>query len=134
VWDTSGAEGDYLISVWVRNAGSSNSWEAWDQIPYTINLPLKAALISDVPTPQARGNQVLFTGSATGGAGQYEYLFRLKSLATNSAATVQDYSSDNTWVWDTSGAEGDYLISVWVRNAGSSNSWEAWDQIPYRIE
>jgi hypothetical protein len=141
-WNTANyKQGDYLVSVWVRNSGSNSQWDAWDQIPFEITAnsvqpqPLEAVVTPDVTTPQIKGQNVTFTGSATGGSGTYEYLFRLKDVTKNRATTVQSHSPKTTWTWNTGIYDtGDYKISVWVRNAGSQADWEAWDQIPYELK
>jgi hypothetical protein len=142
-WNTGTYDtGDYKISVWVRNAGSQADWEAWDQIPFKLEddgaqqlQPLEAVVTPDVVTPQIKGQNVSFTGSATGGSGTYEYLFRLWDAQKKLAFTVQGHSPKTTWTWNTGIYDtGDYKISVWVRNAGSQADWEAWDQIPYELK
>jgi hypothetical protein len=143
-WNTGTYDtGDYKISLWVRNAGSQAEWEAWDQIAFKLQdnsvpqqpQPLEAVVTPDVASPQVKGQKVTFTGSATGGSGTYEYLFRLRDVNKKWAVTLQPYSSDTTWTWNTGTYDtGDYKISVWVRNAGSQAEWEAWDQIPYKLK
>jgi hypothetical protein len=46
----------------------------------------------------------------------------------------QNYSTDNTWSWDTSSvAAGNYRVLVHVRNLGSTASYEAYRVIDYVV-
>ena len=81
--------------------------------------PIVVVLNNNPASPQSAGTQVTFTADATGGSGIYEYRFWLKPEA-GTWSVVQGYSSDNTWIWDTTGlAEDRYFVQVDVRNAGS---------------
>jgi lipopolysaccharide transport system ATP-binding protein len=96
---------------------------------------LEPSISSDLDSPVPHGEQVKFIGMAIGGSGKYEFAFRLRNLSTGIAATVRDYSSDNHWRWDTNKYQkGAYLISVWVRNTGSQEQWEAWEQIGFSVQ
>jgi hypothetical protein len=66
---------------------------------------------------------VTWTASVTGGASPYTYKFL---VFDGSAWTVgRDWNESNTWTWYPQ-IPGDYIIQVWVRNAGSSNPFDAW--------
>ncbi len=129
------APGSYKISVWVRNVGSTSRWDDYKKVSYKIQeTDLNASVTPSLPSFQPRGNQITFIGSATGGSGNYEYAFRLFDVSRNVATTVRNYSTDNTWVWDTRYySPGEYFISIWVRNIGSNSRWEAYQKIPYEI-
>jgi hypothetical protein len=131
-WNTTGKAGDSIIAVWVRNAGS-----AIDSPPITqkglqfIVLPVPSSgtqpepnsvtLVASPKSPQITGTGVVFTASASGGSGDYEYRFWEYGPQTNGQWIIaQDFSSNNTFNWDTSGKTGDNTIAVWARNTGSS--------------
>ena len=77
------------------------------------------------PSPQGTGVQVTFTALVTGGTGPYEYEFQAR-FPGGTFGTVRNYSTDNTWTWNTTGSSGGgYEIRVNVRNAGSTAPFEA---------
>jgi ABC-type multidrug transport system ATPase subunit len=103
-------------------------------LSYHIDDEIIATVTPKINSPQFSGQLITLVGNAKGGRGSYEYKFRLKDISTNNPETMQDYSKNNIWSWDTSGYSGQFLISVWVRNAGSKNNWEAYHQIPFQID
>jgi hypothetical protein len=83
-----------------------------------------AMLTPNVASPQAVGSSVVFTAGGTGGSGSYEYRFWLRSGGV--WAIAQDYSTSNTWTWDTTGLTADsYGVVVYVRSVGSTAGYEA---------
>ena len=78
-----------------------------------------ATLSTNLPGPQPSGTLVTVTAHGTGGSNNYEYLFRL--MVSGVWTTMQDYSTSNTWRWDTAGyPSGEYRIGVYVRLVGDS--------------
>ena len=136
-WDTANvASGTYSIQVWARNAGSSStSYEAWKGLKYTISLPVSAVVMTtSVPSPQTLGNKVVFSSTASGGSGSYEYQYFIQD--PQGIWTIsKPYSSSNSWTWDTVNAvTGTYSIQVWARTDGSSStSYEAWQGTNFTI-
>jgi len=134
-WDTNGVPaGTYKVYVYARNIGSNLPYEAQNLDGFWLqNYPASSAtLVSDKVSPQISGSSVTFTAEGIGGAGSYEYFFLLK---TGSVWNImQDYSSTNTWTWDTSGMPGGiYTVQVWVRNTGSDYGYEALKSLSYVI-
>ena len=85
------------------------------------------------PSPQGTGVQVTFTALVTGGTGPYEYEFQAR-FPGGTFGTVRNYSTDNTWTWNTTGSSGGgYEIRVNVRNAGSTAPFEARTTIAYTL-
>ncbi|MDH4164328.1 MAG: chitobiase/beta-hexosaminidase C-terminal domain-containing protein [Nitrospirota bacterium] len=137
-WDTTGiAAGVYSVKVMVRNAGSAASMEASATIAAVLvtEAPATAAtLVSDLRSPQPMGTSILFTAAGAGGSGSYEYRFQLKGPGATVWTTMQQYSSLNTWLWDTSSGEpGLYTIMVQVRNTGSAASSETSKSMGYLL-
>jgi hypothetical protein len=82
--------------------------------------------------PQNTGTVVTFTAQGLGGTGSYEYMFRLKS--GKSWTTVQNFSSSNTWVWNTKGIKATiYTIQVYVRTAGTFSTYDAQTSVTYKL-
>ena len=126
-WDTSGATtGTYGVQVYVRNVGSSAKYEATKTLSYVLSYPPASGttLSPDMTSPQTAGANITFTAGGVGGSGNYEFRFWLKAAGV--WTTVQAYSIDNTWTWDTTGLAPDtYRVQVYVRNVGSSEKYDA---------
>lgn len=137
-WNTTGlTAGQYTVSVYVRNLGSTERVDALTSTSYAIavNAPpaTGATLTPNLTSPVAPGTPVSFLASATGGSGSYEYRYWLKAPG-GAWAVVRDYSPAATWDWNTTGlASGIYNVSVYIRNAGSSSPYETIKSISYEI-
>jgi hypothetical protein len=92
-----------------------------------------ASLSSSYRSPQDIGPSIQITASGSGGSGDYEYKFLLKDNGVWS--TVQGYSNDNVWSWDTSSGftYALYNVAVYIRNTGSSAGYEAFKVISYNL-
>ena len=91
-------------------------------IPYALTTSAATgAGLSASPTGSTTvGNIVTFTGSATGGTGPFEYEFRAR-FPGGVFGTVRGYATDNTWVWNTTGAPAvGYEFQVNARTVGSA--------------
>src|SRR5207302_10340007 len=75
-------------------------------------------------SPQAPGAQVTLSSSASSCPNpQYEFWIQPPG---GSWTILQAYSTSSTAPWNTTGlATGTYLFDVWVKQSGSSASWEA---------
>jgi hypothetical protein len=137
--DTAGlTPGTYAIQVWVKNAGSTASYEAYQSMSFTLNtpsLPVTALTVSmDKATPQSVGAIVTFSAAATGGSGNYEYYFTIRDPNTGTWSVGQAYSGNSIWTWDTTGLGiGAYTIQVWARSVGSLAAYEAYRSISFTL-
>ena len=136
VWQTQDlAIMTHQISVRVRNRGSAAAYDAITAMNYALTVMPAASGVTltsaPVTTQQEEGTVVTFTAQGQGGSGLYEYEFRLWSGAWS---TVQSYSPDNTWVWQTeSAAIMTHQISVRVRNGGSTATYDAITAMNYAV-
>jgi len=90
------------------------------------------SITANPSSPQTLGVQPTFTANGIGGSGNYEYKFWLKTAGVWNP--VQDYSTTNTWTWNTTGAAaGTYGVQVYVRNVGSSAKYEATKTMSYTL-
>lgn len=130
-WDTTGlVSGTYNLDIWVKNSGSTAAWETHLSPNPTYTLQ-SAAPCSSVtwntpnPTaPQAPGTQITLGGVA-GGCLNPQYQFWIQAPG-GTWGIVQPYSSTSTFAWNTSGAAtGTYLFDIYVKQLGSSASYEA---------
>jgi subtilase family serine protease len=135
-WTPTASEtGQYAIQVWVRNAGSTATYDAYNGTPYfsiTGSAPTVSALTASPALPQRAGTMITWTATATGGTGPLQYQFwRLRS-STGVWTMVQNYSASNTFTWTPTASEtGQYALQVWVRNAGSVAAYDAYNGTPY---
>lgn len=89
--------------------------------PSVSSVSLKPSL----PSPQKVGAQVTLTAEASGGSGNYEFLFEHKRPGKDEKwVVVQDWSRNNKWIWNTSGNEGNNSFFVYVRDVGSVAQYE----------
>jgi len=135
-WNTTGlSAGKYMLQVWARSAGSSEPYEAFQSVMYTLNAPATGVTLAmDKRSPREPGEVITFTASATGGSGNYEYYYTLKNPNTGQWSVGQAYSGKPTWTWDTTGlSAGTYMLEVWARSAGSSSAYEAFQSVRYTL-
>ena len=143
-WNTSGlASGGYRFSVWARDAGSAGvygnaggRWDAYDNGTVYTLLPVCTGLsvTASPASPAATGSAVAITGRATGCPNPV-YHFNLLAPGASSYQLAQDYTSNATLTWSTSGlVPGSYRFSVWARDASSSGAqgnasgrWDVYD-------
>ena len=128
------APATYMFQVWVRNAGSAASFDAYRSVgPVTIGAaaPLAVTSVTVTPTALVVGAPAIITAQATGGTGPYTYQFWVFNGATWSIGQL--WSTSNTFTW-TPSAAGTYSMQVWARNVGSAGSWDAWGSLgPIKI-
>ncbi len=95
------------------SAGGSDT----EPVTVAVNPVQSVALTSSLPSPQAAGPAITFTGAAAGGTGSYEYRFLLNTAGVWDV--VRPFSTDPNWVWTTAGLpSGTYRVRVDAKNAG----------------
>lgn len=125
--------GKHVIQVWVRQTGSTASYEAFattDNFRITpLPPPYGAALGLDVIQGGAAYRFTAFAYEDPGGTpGSFEYRFFLYDTATNTRTIVQNYSTNHQWTWTPVYPfdAGYHQVEVWVRHAGSPLDVEIW--------
>lgn len=134
-WDTTGAAiNTYSARVMIRNAGSTVDYDGTASTIYVISAPTKPTvrLAATPASPQVAGAQIDFTATGSGGAGSYEYQFRIQEGGV--WTVVQPYAAGNTFGWDTTGkAVGTYRVEAQIRNAGSIATVEGSSYLDFSI-
>jgi uncharacterized protein (DUF2141 family) len=110
-----------------------------NNVPYTWSFtvgPFNACTSVNVsaapPSPALMGTSVTLTASATCPDPSPLYHFNLLAPGASAYQLARDYSTNPTYVWNTTGlAPGTYRFSVWAKDANSSgafgNSAGRWD-------
>jgi photosystem II stability/assembly factor-like uncharacterized protein len=126
-WDTTGkVAGSYRYSVWVRDATSAASYDAYfpgTAFTLTSTACTSASASAAPASPQPHGTAITVTATSSGCAHPL-YEFWIKAPG-GSWTVVQAYSTTATFSWNTTGLPpGTYSYSVWVRDSGSAAGYE----------
>ena len=116
--------GTHALQVWVRNSGSSASYDAWlGTGTFTVLAPTArvTSFNSDVAFPAPVNMPIMFTAAATAGAAPVEYKF-WRYTAAGGWTLARDYTSSNVYTWYP--PEGSNAVQVWVRAVGSTVSYQ----------
>lgn len=134
-WNTTGLPGGtYVLEVWVRNLGSPVAYDTSADTWFALVIPTcqLAQLTTDKPSPQAAGTTIALTGSAAAcptGAPEFRFLL---TDPNNQVTVLQDWSSNSTYSWNTTGlAPGTYQLTVEARTQGSTGGSETGMQIAF---
>lgn len=139
-WNSTGAlAGTEQFGVWVRDASSNASYDAYTGIPYAVTTPsCTSVTISAAPaSPSVHGTgvQVTFTGSAAGCSNANpQYEFWMLAQGSSTWQLLRGYSTNATYSWNTNGAPaGTERFGVWVRDASSSAQYDSYVGINYSL-
>jgi hypothetical protein len=133
-WAPSAGEGgSYALQVWVRSVGSTATYQAYRSFGYFDIVgakPLKVTLApADASGPHVAGRETRWTAIAEGGIAPTQFKFWVHSAATG-WVMLQDYGTNGTLSW-TPAKPGQYALQAWVRNPGSTASYDAWTSSGY---
>jgi hypothetical protein len=134
-WNTTGyPAGTYQVGVWAKASGSANTYDAYYISTYQLRSgACTAANLTVTPaSPQSPGTAVTFSATATGCARASFEFWELPPPGTTWTA-VRAYGSGNTFTWNSTGASGPYRFGVWLRQSGSTASYEAYAIVTYWV-
>jgi len=126
------------LTVRIRNQGQTAYFQVSPLVSYTLNspAPTSGSLDAGSPvSPQPKGTSVTFTAGATGGTGTpYEYQFWVHDLTTGAWTVGQDYSTANTFAWNTAAlTTGNYELTVRIRNQGQTAYFQVAPLVSYSL-
>jgi hypothetical protein len=136
-WSTLSTQtlGTYRISVWLKGAASTNSYDSYDaSLYYMLTAGCPSVTESSVPASTAAAGTVVTINAASSGCPNPRYKFWILGPASGGVWTmVQDYSASASYTWNTSASQtkGTYRFSVWIRDNSSAASYDAYDASEY---
>lgn len=135
-WNTSGATpGTYLIGVWVKDAQSSKTYDAYAFGTFTLEFPscTSTNISSNALSPQQPGATVTFTATAARCTNQFFQWWVRNKAGVWSIASFYNLDN-NTFVWNTAGLPmGTYQVGVWAIQQGSTKQYEAFAFVTYTL-
>jgi hypothetical protein len=145
-WNSTGAPpGTEKFGVWVRDANSlglNNSstgrYDTLASIPYTVGsngIACTAVTVTAAPaSPQNAGASITVTATPTCPNASPKFQFVALWAGVNTWIVQQPYSTTATWTWNSTGAHaGAERFGVWVKDAASSNAYDAVASIPFDV-
>ncbi len=137
VWNSTGAlNGTERFGVWARDAGSAATYDTFAGITYAVAAaPCSSVTATASPTTATHGMgaHIVITGVAAGCANP-RYEFWMQAAGSATWQLVQGYSANATYNWNSTGAlAGTEHFGVWVRDAGSSASYDSYASLPFTL-
>jgi photosystem II stability/assembly factor-like uncharacterized protein len=134
-WHTSAsAPGTYLIEVWVKDAKSGFTYDAYALGTFTLQrLPCTAVNVQPaVPSPAVPSTTVNFAAVVSGcPQARYEWWVR---DSTGVWRIAVPYSDAYAFAWNTTGLGlGTYEVGVWAKEQGSAKAYEAYGFVSYTL-
>jgi hypothetical protein len=118
---TPSKEGTAYVSVYARDSGSTDRYEAVKTISSLVRGKVESVEVSQSTTTPIVGESITFTASAKGSSHSV-YQFWVNEGGTWRIA--QNYSTTNTFTF-TPAKKGTYYVSVYAKDAGSTEKYEA---------
>jgi hypothetical protein len=117
--------GTYAIQVWVRNAGSTATYDGWAGTSITVTAPQArfTSFTVNQTFPLAPNIAITWTAAATAGSSAVEYKWWRFSEDTGWSVAL-DWSATNTFTWFP--VSGVHAVQVWTRRVGSTAAYEDW--------
>ena len=132
-WSTSSTQtiGTYRFSVWLRDTTSTAAYDAYNANEY-FNLTVGCPSVnesSQPPGPAPAGTIVTINASNSDCPNPLYEFWILGPANGGEWTLVQPYSTSPSYTWGTVSNQtpGHYRFSVWVRDASSAASYDAYD-------
>jgi subtilisin family serine protease len=134
-WTPSVANSNYRVAVQVRSAWNTGTAEVNTWTAFPIMSPVSSVTVApNLTSPRGSGTAITFTATATGGTGPLQYRW-IRHL--HGEQIMQDWSTNNVFVWTPTLSSDLYQIEVQVRsewNTQSTENVESEATIPYAIK
>ena len=132
-WSPTAADaGRRAMQVWVRNSGSTASYQAWQGTTFDVIIPSLTVTMFAANNAPAIGIATTWTARASGGVAPLQFQFW--RLDADGWHMVQDYSTTATYTWTPSPADvGSHALQVWVKSAGSPAAYDAWKGVSFAV-
>jgi hypothetical protein len=116
-------QGDFAVQVWVKNNGSTATYDAYlgTQIFHINPAPLQ--FTTSTLFPAAQGTQITWVSGVADPSANMQYQYWLYTAASDTWSMLQDYSPQTTYVWMPP-AVGTYGLQVWARQVGSTATYD----------
>jgi hypothetical protein len=124
----------WSLAAWARAVGSSQTYDAYTTVAYTVVAPVSAVIVGATPrSPQPVGTPITLTASPVGGA-QVLFRFRVgyKSGSIWQWTTLRDYAEGRSIVWTPSEARL-WSIAVYAKESGSTRPYDVYATVGYLI-
>jgi hypothetical protein len=139
-WNSTGAlTGTEQFGVWARDAGSTNAYDAYTGIPYSVTAPACTSVTLSAtpasPIAHGQGAHVTLTASASGCTNPNPvYEFWMLPAGSSVWVVVRGYTTGATYDWNTTGAPaGTARFGVWVRDAASTAAYDSFTGLDYTL-
>jgi hypothetical protein len=116
-------EGDWAVQVWVRNNGSTASYDAYTGTNIFHIQRAGLQLTTSTLFPVAVGTPVTWNAAVPDPSVTMEYQFWIYTNSTSQWSLGQAYSAQKTFTW-TPVAVDSYGIQVWARQVGSTATYD----------
>ncbi|MFC4386555.1 triple tyrosine motif-containing protein [Gracilibacillus marinus] len=122
--------GKYKISVHVKDAGSNKNYDSYKAFEYEIVEEVHMTSVGmDKQSPQIQNKTIQFNASATGGK---TLMYKYNVYDGKEWKVVRDYSTNSQFNWSPP-KEGNYKISVHVKDSNSTNSYDSYKAFYYKV-
>jgi Chitobiase/beta-hexosaminidase C-terminal domain/Bacterial Ig-like domain (group 2)/Glucodextranase, domain B len=126
-WTPTWADGgEYSLQVWVRNAGSTASYDAWRSTDTTFQINRASVqLTTTTQFPTYARLPIVWTAHVPDASVTFQYQFWVYSSQTGQWTLGRDYGTSETFTWTPTTA-GNYRIQAWARQTGSTASYDVY--------
>src|SRR5205814_1405731 len=103
-------------------------------ISFTLDHPCSSLTVAATPASATPAGAPVSIGAAAAGCVSPLYRFWVQLPGDLSWTMLQDYSPSSTLLWSTAGlAPGVYHLSVWARETGSANTYDAYNTADHAL-
>ena len=122
--------GTYSVDAWVKQPGSTASYDTYGLSSFTLTTCTSATLAAAPSSPQPAGTAITLTAGSSGCAAEYQFWVLPPG---GSWTSLGPFTSTNTATWSTAQA-GNYALVVWVRPQGSSTQYATYGMTNFTLQ